>query len=110
MPDTHPRLRVAIFGATGSAGSAVLAECLNDPRVGDIVAITRRPLSVQAPKLRQVICGDFLDLGSVAAQLCDLDACFYCLGVSQARVRDPAVYREITYDYTLAAAQPRLCH
>jgi len=108
--DTDTSLRVAIFGATGSAGSGVLGECLNDSRVDEIVAVTRRPLAEKAPKLSEVNCRDFLDLTAIAAHLTDLDACFYCLGVSQARIRDPDKYREITYDYTLAAARALADH
>ncbi|NIM52824.1 MAG: epimerase [Gemmatimonadales bacterium] len=101
-------LQVVIFGATGTAGSAVLRECLSDSRVAEVVALTRRPLGVDAAKLREVTCHDFHDLEPVGSHLVNRDACFYCLGVSQARVRDPATYREITYDYTMAAARALL--
>jgi uncharacterized protein YbjT (DUF2867 family) len=105
MSDTGLTLRVAIFGATGTAGSAVLRECLSDPRVTEVVAVTRRRANVAAPGFKEVICNDFLDMEPISEHLVGLDACFYCLGVSQARVRDPVRYREITYDYTLVAAK-----
>ncbi len=103
-------MRVALFGATGAAGSGVLRQCLDDPRVAEIVALTRRPLGVESPKLKEVPCSDFLDLEPLSAHLTGLDACFYCLGVSQTQVPDPAKYREITYDFALAAAQTLLRH
>jgi uncharacterized protein YbjT (DUF2867 family) len=110
MSDKDSSLRVAVFGATGTAGSAVLRECLSDPRVTEVVAVTRRRTDVVAPGFKEVICNNFLDIEPVSEHLVGLDACFYCLGVSQARVRDSARYREITYDYTLAAAKTILKH
>jgi uncharacterized protein YbjT (DUF2867 family) len=98
-------LSVAIFGATGTAGSAVLRACVTDSRFARVVAVTRRALNVDASKLQEVLCRDFLDMEPIGEQLADHNVCFYCLGVSQARVRDPARYREITLDYTLAAAR-----
>jgi len=105
MSDTGPTIRVVIFGATGAAGSAVLRECTSDPRVTEVVAVIRRRANVTAPGLKEVICNNFLDLQPISEHLVGMDACFYCLGVSQARVRDPARYREITHDYTLVAAR-----
>ena len=103
-------MRVALFGATGAAGSGVLRQCLADARVTEIIAVTRRPLGVASPKLTEVIWSDFLDLEPLAKRLTGLDACFYCLGISQTQVPDPARYREITYDFTMAAAQTLLRH
>ena len=103
-------MRVAVFGATGAAGSGVLRQCLADARVTEIVAVTRRPLGVESPTLKEVIWSDFLDLEPLAEHLTGLDACFYCLGISQTQVPDPAKYREITYDFTMAAAQTLLRH
>lgn len=103
-------MRVALFGATGAAGSGVLRQCLADARVTDIVVVTRRPLGVESPRLKEVICSDFFDLEPLAEHLTGLDACFYCLGVSQTQVPDPVKYREITYDFTVAAARALLRH
>lgn len=43
-----------------SVGSAVLQQCISHPEVTSIVALTRRPLEVQDPKLESVIVKDFL--------------------------------------------------
>ena len=109
-PASSPSLRVVLFGATGAAGSGVLRQCLDNPRVAEVVAVTRRPLNVESSKLTEVICRDFLDLAPLSEHLTGVDACFYCLGVSQTQVPDPARYREITYDYALAAARSLLLH
>jgi uncharacterized protein YbjT (DUF2867 family) len=97
--------RVAIFGASGAAGSEVLRVLLHDPRITEVFSLSRRPATETHPKLRDLLCADFLDLSSLAPSLRGLDACFYCLGVSQSQVSDPKEYRRITYEYTMAAAR-----
>jgi uncharacterized protein YbjT (DUF2867 family) len=46
--------RLLLVGATGAVGQAVLAQALADPRVAEVVALTRRPL-VAAPKLTNLV-------------------------------------------------------
>ena len=48
-------MNVILFGATGMVGAGALLECLADPRVESVVAITRTPLRRSHPKLREVI-------------------------------------------------------
>jgi uncharacterized protein YbjT (DUF2867 family) len=107
-PNQSTSLRVVVFGATGTAGSGVLTQCRADSRVSEVVLVTRRQLGIDDPKLRELICQNFLDLEPLAEHLAGFDVCFYCLGVSQAKVRDLAKYREITYDYALTAARTLL--
>jgi uncharacterized protein YbjT (DUF2867 family) len=106
-------VKVVVFGATGMVGKGVLLECLEDSGVERVVSVVRRPAGVQHPKLTEAIHGDFLDYRPLEPALSGLDACFFCLGVSSAGMKEDA-YRKITYDLTLAAArtlhrlQPRL--
>jgi uncharacterized protein YbjT (DUF2867 family) len=95
--------RVVVFGATGTAGSAVVRECLADERIAEVRAITRRSLGFADPKLRDIHCADFAHPEEIAHQLTGVDACFFCLGVS-ARGNDEEYYREVTLTYPLAAA------
>lgn len=44
--------RVAVFGATGVAGSGILEACLAAPDVSDVRAIVRRPLDVTSRDLQ----------------------------------------------------------
>jgi uncharacterized protein YbjT (DUF2867 family) len=99
------RVRVVLFGASGVAGSEVLRACLAEARVVGVRAVVRKPLDLSAPRLRQVHCENFKDLSPIAADLAGVDACFYCLGVSQTQVPDEDSYREITYAYALEAAR-----
>ncbi|MEU8759715.1 epimerase [Streptomyces sp. NPDC048659] len=96
-------MNVVIFGASGMVGQGVLRACLLDPEVDQVLVVVRRPVGITHLKLREVLHEDFADLSALAGRFADLDACFYCLGVSAAG-HDEAEYTRLTYDFTLAAA------
>jgi uncharacterized protein YbjT (DUF2867 family) len=97
-------MRVLIFGATGMVGDGVLHECIADPQVTSVLAITRSPLELTHPKVRAVRRIDFTRFDDLVPEFADIDACFFCLGVSVAGLGE-AKYRRLTYDLTLAAAR-----
>src|SRR5437660_1086850 len=101
-------MKIVVFGASGVAGAGSLRAALDDPRVTEVVAIVRKPLGFSDAKLREITCANFLDLSPLADALAGADACFYCLGVSTSQVPDAAKYREVTYDYALAAGRALL--
>jgi len=84
-------------------GQGVLRECLLDTDVGRILSIVRAPTGQSEPKLRELVHKDFFDFSAVESELAGYDACFFCLGVSSAGMKE-ADYRRVTYDITLAAA------
>jgi nucleoside-diphosphate-sugar epimerase len=96
-------MKILLFGATGSAGAAVLDACLAASVVDEIRAVTRRPLMHTSPKLRTFVHKDFLDYATVEDAFRSVDACLFCLGISATQVSQEE-YRTITYSYTLAAA------
>lgn len=96
---------VVVFGATGTGGTGAIQACLVDPTVSEVRAVTRRPLGVSHPKLREVRCSNFADLGVIAPQLEGVDACLFCLGTSVRNVKGEDEYREIHVTYALAAAR-----
>ncbi|MDI5967458.1 epimerase [Streptomyces sp. SL13] len=98
-------MKVIVFGATGMVGQGVLRECVRDPEVTEILVVGRTPTGRTHPKLREAVHHDFTDFGPLAARFEGFDACFFCLGVSAAGMKE-ADYRRVTYDYTLAAARP----
>ncbi|WP_455392193.1 hypothetical protein [[Eubacterium] cellulosolvens] len=98
-------ISVIITGATGDAGSGVLSACMKAPRVQKITTITRKPLPIKNDKLVQVIHDDFLNYSKIEDRLKDHDGCYWCLGVSQSKVRKEEDYTRITYDFTMAAAK-----
>ena len=97
-------MRALIFGASGMVGSGVLKECLDDARVRSVLVVGRTPCGITHPKLEEVLHADFLDFGPVEHRFADCDACFFCLGVSAAGLKE-AAYHRLTYDLTLAAAR-----
>ncbi len=98
-------MRVVLFGASGAAGAAVLDECIADSRIGAVIAVLRRPMKFASPKVRVVVWGDFKDFSGIAADLVDVRAVYYCLGVSQSQVSERSTYVQITYDYAMSAAR-----
>ncbi|HVX67285.1 MAG TPA: hypothetical protein VHA11_11815 [Bryobacteraceae bacterium] len=97
-------MNVLLFGATGMVGQGVLRECLLDPDVRLVKTIGRTPTRVQHPKLREIVRQDLWDYAPIESELSGFDACFFCLGVSSAGMRE-ADYERITYGITLAAAE-----
>jgi uncharacterized protein YbjT (DUF2867 family) len=98
-------MKVIIFGASGMVGQGVLRECLLDPEVETVLSIARSPSGQTQGKLREIQHADFTSFTSIESQLAGYDACFFCLGVSSAGMKDPD-YAHVTYDFTLAAAAP----
>ena len=97
-------MNVLLFGATGMVGHGVLLECLEDARVARVVSVVRRATGVTHAKLTEVVHADFTDYGAIEKDLAGTDACFFCLGVSSAGMKEPA-YTVITHDYAIAVAQ-----
>jgi len=98
-------ISVIITGATGTAGSGVLHSCLNHPAVKRVTVVTRRSTDRKNSKLTEIILTDFLDWKTMTDRLKDHDACYWCLGISQSKVRKKEDYTRITHDYTIAAAR-----
>lgn len=85
-------------------GKGVLLECLEDDGISEVLAIGRRPLDMQDPKLKELIHQDFSEFDSVADDLKGYDACYACMGVSSVGM-DEDKYTKLTYDYTLSLAK-----
>ena len=99
------KIKVILTGATGSAGSGVLQACLDHDSVEKVSLITRRNTGIESEKLVEIVHDDFLDYAKIENRLAGFDACFWCLGVSQSKVRKEVDYNRITYQYTIAAAR-----
>lgn len=100
-------MRVVLFGASGMVGASALIECLGDPRVESVLAVGRRSSGVILPKVTEIVHSDFFDFRPLEPRFADCDACFFCLGVSAAGLREEA-YHRLTYELTLAAARSML--
>jgi uncharacterized protein YbjT (DUF2867 family) len=96
--------RLAIVGATGMVGGYALRYALDHPAVGTVMAIGRRTLGIQHPKLREVLHRDFADCSALADALSGQDAAVFCLGAYTGAVAD-AELRKVTADYTIEFAR-----
>ena len=96
-------MRVMITGVTGMVGEGVLLECLENPAVEKVLAVSRKPVNHTHEKLEQIQIADFRTTGDVEDKLAGYDACFFCAGVSSVGMNE-ADYTAITYDTTMAFA------
>lgn len=98
---------IIVTGATGTAGSSVIQQAILDKDIEKVVALVRRPLSINHPKLQVVIHNDFMDYSNLSNLFKQSDACIWCLGISQTLVSKEE-YVKLTYDYTITAAKAML--
>ena len=106
-------MKVIIFGATGMIGQGVLRECLLDPAVEAVLTVGRRATGRTEPKLHELVLDDLHDYSGVTEKLTGYDACYFCLGVGSAGMKEED-YRRVTRDIpaaagaTLAALNPNM--
>ncbi len=98
-------MNVIVFGGTGMVGQGALRECLIDPEILHVLSIVRSPSGQQHPKLRELTHADFFDFSAIESELTGFDAAVFCLGATSAG-KTEAQYSRVTYDITMAAAEP----
>lgn len=97
-------MKVILFGTTGMVGQGVLRECILDRSIEKVLSIVRTASGLRHSKLRELTHRNFFDLSAIESQLTGYDACFFCLGVSSAGMKEEQ-YQQVTYDLTLAVAE-----
>lgn len=97
-------IKVIITGTTGMVGEGVLLESLSNPKVKEVLSVSRKPSGTKHPKLKEYIISDFLALQFDDATLKGYDACFFCAGISSVGMSETD-YTRITYDTTIHFAQ-----
>jgi uncharacterized protein YbjT (DUF2867 family) len=97
-------MKILLFGASGTAGGAVLQACLETPVVKEVRVIVRRPLGRAETKLQEFVHTNYLDYAAVTAAFRAVDACLFCLGVSVMQVSKEE-FVKISHDYAVAAAR-----
>lgn len=100
-------VKVIITGATGMVGEGVLFECLQNPKVSEVLIVNRRRYEMSHPKVKELIVPDFLQIANFADNLHRYDACFFCAGISSVGMKEDKFTR-ITYDTTMAVAKALL--
>ena len=92
---------VVILGASGLVGSALVEELIQDPQVSEIRLLSRRPLSLEHPKVKIFE----TDLSNPEPLAFDgVSALYCCIGTTRKKTPDQTQYRAIDYGMTLAAA------
>lgn len=92
-------MRVIITGSTGMVGKGVLFQCMEDDRIKEILLINRTSLNMNHPKVKELLCEDFLELEKYKKEFDDYDGCFHCMGMSA--VGAPSkLYYKVTYEMT----------
>ncbi len=99
--------RVLLAGASGMVGREVLRQALTDPRVGEIVAPSRRPLPTDPKLIAPLV--DFDALPADAAWW-KVDAVICTLGTTIRDAGSQAAFRRVDHDYPLAVARHALAH
>jgi hypothetical protein len=97
-------MKVLITGTTGMVGEGVLLECLTNQQVTEVLSVSRKPIGIKHPKLKEYIVSNFLSLKENDEYLNGYDACFFCAGVSSVGMKETE-YTKITYDTTLNFAK-----
>ena len=98
---------IILTGATGSAGSAVLAHALASPSISRVSILSRRPvkLAENQPKASVIIHEDYEKYSQdVLEQLKGATGCIWAQGISSQGMKE-ADYVKITVDYPVAAAK-----
>jgi len=98
------KIRAIITGATGMVGEGVLQECLQSDAVEAVLVINRKLYGVSHPKLKEILHKDFFDISSIADQLTNYNACYFCLGVSSVGMNEND-YSRMTYTLTMHVAE-----
>ena len=95
--------KVAIFGASGTAGDGILKAALADPEINQILVLTRRSTprietGVASGKVKMILHMDYLDYSTIDENLATLNAVYWAIGTSTVGV-DEETYARIHVDF-----------
>ena len=97
-------MKILVTGITGTVGSEVLRQAILDKDIEEVIALGRSAPEMVHPKIKFVEHKNFLDYTGLENTFRNVDACLWCLGISQLQVTKEQLHI-ITYDYTIAAAK-----
>ncbi|MDN3584200.1 NAD(P)H-binding protein [Mucilaginibacter flavus] len=95
--------KAVIAGSTGLIGSKLLQILLHEPFYDEVLILVRKKINVEHKKLTQLVV-NFDQLDSYAQSI-NGHALFCCLGTTNAKTPNKAVYRHIDHDYPVQLAQ-----
>lgn len=94
-----------LLGATGLIGNDLLELLLNDDGYGKVIALSRKPLPINHPKLENRIV-DFSDRQNYQQAITEGDIVFCCIGTTMKNVKgDKDLYRQIDFDIPVQGAR-----
>jgi uncharacterized protein YbjT (DUF2867 family) len=91
----------AIAGATGLTGHYVLNRLLDDGGYDPVLAVLRKPMHRNHPRLREKVV-EFDSLSALAPS--QVDVAFCCLGTTIRKAGSKEAFRRVDHDYVLAFA------
>lgn len=98
---------IIVTGATGLAGSAILAECLASPAVAKVSVLSRRPVKLAEgnPKANVLIQSDYASYpSSILDQLRGATGCIWAQGKSSVGMSEEE-YTTLTHTWPITAAK-----
>jgi uncharacterized protein YbjT (DUF2867 family) len=95
--------RALLAGATGLIGSQLLNRLLESERYSSVITLSRKPLSLQHKKLRNIII-NFDQLAEVSPSLA-ADDIYCCLGTTMKQAGSKEAFMKVDHDYPLALAK-----
>jgi uncharacterized protein YbjT (DUF2867 family) len=102
-PSADEQRRVLVAGATGLVGAETVRRLLEDESVSRIVALSRRPLPYEWPKL-DLRLADFDHLERDAGEF-QVDQVICALGTTIRQAGSAEQFRRVDFDYTVATAR-----
>lgn len=113
-PSSSERRRVLVAGATGLVGRELLHQLLADPTVGEVRALTRRPMSRRellgraghpAGDERLQVCEVDFDRLDRHVALFEVDWVCCAMGTTIRKAGSQAAFRQVDFDYPFKLAQ-----
>ncbi|KAL8388900.1 hypothetical protein RB595_009006 [Gaeumannomyces hyphopodioides] len=102
-------MKVIVTGCTGLTGGELVKECIKNPAIEHIIALTRKPLSeavTSHEKVTVILHEDFSTYPpELLSQLQGADGCLWAIGGRVSQFPDVDTARKVGVDYTLAAAK-----
>jgi len=97
--------KIAIFGASGTAGDGILKAALANPDIRNIHVFTRRTTprieeGVASGKVQMTLHMDYLDYSAIRGKIAEVDAVYWAIGTSTVGV-DEETYGMIHVDFPM---------